>query len=116
MNRDSDVPDTPLCGPEIRCQPGQLGLDLVPFDRNRGSVDGNDRTIGHRRTARLVRGGELDVPRGDEALGDDDRLGVGGNRARRDRRGSSSWPAPPTGSIAAMVPTFTPATRTSSPG
>ncbi len=64
---------------------------------------------------RLVGGRELDIAGGDQILGDDHGLGVGGDRKRR-LTDSVILAWVPIGSIESMVPTFTPATRTSSPG
>ncbi len=62
--------------PQIRCQPHQLGLDLVPLDGNRGAVQRDHRAVGHRRPLGPVGRRELDIPRRDQVLGDDHRLCV----------------------------------------
>ena len=101
---------------QIRCQPGQLVLHLVPFDRHRGALHRDHRAVGHRRTARLVGGCQLDVTRRDQVLRDDDRLGVGRNRdAVVDVHGHLGLRALQA-RMDSMVPDLHPGYRTSSPG
>jgi hypothetical protein len=87
---------------------------LSPLDRHRGAVDRNHRTAGHLRAAAPVGRGQLDIAGGDQVLGHDDRLGVGGDRhATVDAHRDPGLGA--VGSIELILPTFTPDTRTSSP-
>ena len=76
---------------QFRCQPHQLFFDLIPLDGDRRSVERDHRAVLHRRTG-LVGGRELDVAGRDQVLGDDHRLGVGGNGDACGRRAASSWP------------------------
>ena len=63
-------------GAQIRCQPHQLGFDLVPLDGHRSMFDGYHRPVGHDRAAGPVGGSELDVAGSHQILRDDDRFRV----------------------------------------
>ena len=115
MNRAVAVSDTPWLGPNSVANRDQLSLDLIPLHRHSCSVDGDFGAVRHLWPAVLVRRRQLDVACGDEVLGDNDGLGVGGDRhVAIDRKVIRSVCG--SGSIDVMVPTFTPATRTWSPG
>ncbi len=65
---------------QIRCQPHQLGFDLVPLDRYRGTLDRYGRAVGHDGSAVPVGGCELDIAGSDQVLRDDHRFRVRWNR------------------------------------
>ena len=80
MNRDTEVPDTPVWWAQVGCQAHQLGLDLVPLDGDSRPVAGNHRAVAHLRAVTVSVGRrQLDVTRRDQVLRDDHGLGIGGH-------------------------------------
>ncbi len=70
----------PALGSQIRCQPHQLGFDLVPLDRHSRALDRDDRPVAHDRTAVPIGRRKLNVAGGHQVRGDDHRLRVRRNR------------------------------------